>query len=278
MADSSSSSPSSATFVASEWIGCGRRFPSPAPYHLLVALRAVLKIPLIPSFDIPHSRVSVPALIDLALPSLDSTKNGYPVFLADNPEVDELSYEGLKVPALSVITELSRGVKQAWLDGKRSFILRHISTKRLPFWLVNFWFHIHPAVHTASVWRAALNWCNSLDHIVQLSVENALISLGWKQSVRWAIGSGGTEMQNLACLLRADWINDSVVGSMLCVLQKQLERDSPTSRSRVLGIDFARPLSATNAAFFNTYCKKRAPKQYEAGELLASGACDSVFY
>ncbi|KZV86031.1 hypothetical protein EXIGLDRAFT_698751 [Exidia glandulosa HHB12029] len=267
-----------AVFVASEWINCGKRFPSPAPYHLLLALRTLLKIPEVATFDIPHSTESVSAITAQNLPILDGTKSAHPVFLPTAPEVDELSYEGLKVPSLGIITELSHSVKQAWLDGKQSFVLQHISPQRLPLWIINFWFQVHSPTHTAAAWRRAFDWCRSYDPAVHAALEAALYSVRWKPDLLYAVNRGGVSTRNLACLVGTNWVDDSTMGAMLSAVQKTLQTEQPYSPTQILTIEFPRNLLSSNTAFFNTYSEKRAPLEYNIGDKLASGHWKSVFY
>lgn len=271
--------PSSPAFVAAEWIGCGRKFPSPTPFHLLAALRAVLKIPDVPSFDIPHSTESIPMLVGQDLPALDSTKAAFPIFLSTDPEIDELSYNVLKVPSMGIITQLSAGVKQAWLDGKKSLLLPHISPKRLPLWIINYWYHIHPAIHTAVAWRRAFSWCTSIDSTIRDAVDDTLVVVGWKAPIPWALPwKGGVETNSLACLLGTEWVNDSTVGAMLAVIQNDLDLFQPERKAQVLPIHFARHLFASDSAFFNSYSQKRAPYEYHIGEKLANGEWSVLYY
>jgi len=150
------------SFVASEWLLCGRVFDqSKLPPSVQHEITWLLRIPTSMQPTIPSWTLPVAQLLNINLcASLDCNLSPDTIIFSINPPLLSLpkDFMAWSIPPLCCITQLLNQFNQAWFNGHTSVIHPLSPTFHLPFWVLSYWRDISCALEACLTWILAHDW------------------------------------------------------------------------------------------------------------------------
>lgn len=237
--DDESSDP---TWTETDWINCGKTYPtSNIPASVIQRRKTLLQIPQMYAKSIPAPQASIASLISTTrLPLQSRTLTPYTANVLFSAEVSNEAFGVFSewdIPPLSFVLELETAFGQAWFDGANSIRSRNQKGSYLPFYAISYWRTMHRVLDSKSAWDKARLWIergarlpSELPH-----VEAALTMM---QTLSWGIS---LSVANIGCLPRdlaatllgeGHWLNDDTIDLLvthLCVRLRDKPPASPTS-------------------------------------------------
>ncbi|KAJ3564561.1 hypothetical protein NP233_g8221 [Leucocoprinus birnbaumii] len=185
-------------FDATEWIGKGRQFPTnpkSVDAGLCDYIDHLKTMPELRGSPLPNPQISVDKFLEHTLPAVDTkTAEGTSnVYSNDTPSNNFEELLRIPLPDPAWIKSVEKGLGQAILDGRKSFLLQTRSTTtRLPFWILTWWRKASDVLAKQHKWRKAKEWVekqkSKFDDDGTVKLLNAALesfaSLGWDERSR----------------------------------------------------------------------------------------------
>ncbi|KAI0629632.1 hypothetical protein C8Q77DRAFT_1065756 [Trametes polyzona] len=224
-------------FIPTEWIGCGKVYPSAdTPEFIEAARREVLTIPSWYTTLLPDSKLSVLEFLALPLPTQPSVLVNYDaqrVFSFDSPTDSLTMLVNRPIPSPEFIQDMHKAFGQAWFSGAQSIIDPRYKQSRVPFYALTYWKEMSFALAKRAAWKLAEGWLARWERLPGFleEADHARVLLGalpWSSRVE-ALGSD-TGAENLALLLSDQWLDDELINMLLQELYGRARLDPKLSR------------------------------------------------
>ncbi|KAJ7078625.1 hypothetical protein C8R43DRAFT_1143365 [Mycena crocata] len=230
-----------ASWVASEWIGCGRQYHD-VPQMVEVARRDMLKVPPSITKHLPSKEMSIAKLLVCDLPptsdavmDLSDDFDGFLDTVATT-DVEEL-LTILAVPDRDTVRRLTEKLGQAWFDGKKAFHTFIHPDIAFPFWVLTYWSEILDAAEAKDLWIQAASWLEATGKTEEEVELKHTVKTLWK-IINWhglLKGFAGIEVSDLAGFFSKNYLGGNLVDAMLELLSLRLiGSDDPGSDTKVI--------------------------------------------
>ncbi|OJT07821.1 hypothetical protein TRAPUB_1281 [Trametes pubescens] len=224
-------------FVASEWIGRGKTYPSAdTPDFILAARREVLSIPEKHASLLPATSLSVLDLLALKLqaqPSNYVTPEAERAFSFEDPNDDLPALSKRRIPPDAFLRKLHKAFGPAWFNGAQSIVDTGFKQSRVPPYALTYWSEMSIILVKKATWQRAEGWLTRWEREPGFleEADHARIlmgSLAWDAQIQ-ALGSD-TSAENLAGLLSEDWLDDEHINMLLQEVYSRARLDPTLSR------------------------------------------------
>ena len=149
------------SFIKSEWIGIGKKYPTTdTPLEVVWARAELLKIPETQAGHLPSPNIPITQFLHIQFPPQSSeiiTVKPQAWFSNDTPTTNIGFLMKRPIPPRQFLLKLEGAMGQAWFDGAKSILDTRFnnSQDRLPLWVISFWKTIADMVAKQNVSQVA---------------------------------------------------------------------------------------------------------------------------
>ena len=278
-------------FIASEWIGIGKRYPTiNTPYEVQWARDKLLKIPETEAECLPSPSLPVTQFLQLNLPPQAAeiiTTKPRTWFSNDEPCTEVTVLMTRPIPPKSLLVKLEKEINQAWFDGAKSVIdtRYNSSTDRLPLWVITLWKTMGQMVEMQSSWQRSSQWLDeeedktrdtpTIEAISQ--TRESLMRLGWNIKLPYSRQTRTTI--ELTTFLSIKWLSDEHIDMMMEELSNEVTSDPELAKKVIIApLAFSEKLQSIAAAKHTTYTRQNALLLVRYEKHIKDNGTDELYF